>query len=237
MTQPADVIILAAGSGKRMGAGVNKMFLAVKGVPVIYRTLDRFNRSPQIRHIYLVCKTDEQDELEKVIQEYGTIGKLKAIIPGGKERADSVKNALRFYLESKASGIIMIHDGARPFVSSELIDSLLEKVPHDGISIPVLKVFETTRKKEGHKTEVVNRDNLYLTQTPQVFYSDQISDCYFSSSQSNHPFTDDASFFEALGKRVHFVEGEKWNVKLTVSNDIQWAEAILNQFQFLDIQN
>ena len=237
MTQSADVIILAAGSGKRMGAGINKMFLSVKGVPVIYRTLNRFNQSPQIRHIYLVCKRSEQRELEKIIHKNGEIDKLKAIISGGKERADSVRNSLKFYQDSGASGIVMIHDGARPFVSFDLISSLVEEVPFDGIVIPVLKVFETTRKKEISKTEVVNRDNLYLTQTPQVFYSDLINTCYFSPSQPDHQFTDDASFFEALGKSVHFVEGEKWNVKLTVASDIQWAEAILNQFQFLDIQN
>lgn len=218
-----------------MGAGMNKMFLSVKGLPVIYRTLNRFNHSSTIRHIYLVCKPEEENEIRDIIDKNGSIGKLKAIIPGGKERADSVRRALKLYLKSDDRGILMIHDGARPFVSEKLMLSLIENVPKGGIVVPTLKVFETTRKKMAQGTEVVDREHLYLTQTPQVFHSDQIMPCYFSAANTSCVFTDDASFFESQKKPVQFVEGEKWNIKLTVPHDIQWAEAILNQFQFLDI--
>lgn len=232
---PVDVIVLAAGSGKRMNANRNKMFLSVNHIPVIYRTLCQFEKSEKIRHIYLVCKSTEQKILEKLICDNGGCKKLKAILSGGKERADSVRNALNFYQASGADGLLMVHDGARPFVSSELISKLIKASDGNGIVVPVLKVFETTRKKEAEKTSIVDRDHLYLTQTPQVFHSCQINDCYLNSSQLEYVFTDDASFFEAVGKPVKFVEGEKWNIKLTVSSDIEWAEAILNQFQFLDL--
>lgn len=235
--EPVDVIVLAAGRGKRMQAAINKIFLPVAEIPVLYRTLAQFQRCDCIRSIYVVCQAEEKDDIEKVLKQHGALSKFAGFIDGGKERADSVRKALLFYQQKGRSGMIMIHDGARPFFSGELLGRLIQAAGHSAIAVPVQPVVETVRKQRTRDTVVVDRKDLFLAQTPQVFHSDWINPVFFQSSAVDAVFTDDASFFEAAGQPVKMVMGERWNIKITVPEDLAWAAAVLSQFPFLDIEH
>ncbi len=229
-----STIILAAGSGTRMNAGENKLFLKIRGIPILYRTLYRINQFKAIDSIILVCKASEQKTIKDMIRDYGEISKFKDFVQGGKERSDSVNRGLEKVLTAQKNGLVMTHDGARPFISELLIENLIDAVESDSIAIPALKVFETVRKKdELGITSVVDRRFLYTVQTPQVFQVNGIQSCFLDDDKRSLNLTDEASYFEVMGRKVTLVEGEKWNIKLTTPEDITWAEALLEKYQQL----
>jgi 2-C-methyl-D-erythritol 4-phosphate cytidylyltransferase len=225
------VVVLSAGKGRRMEAGINKMYLEINGIPLLYRTLIQFDQIDLIDSIILISHPQEREQIKSMLSSFGTITKLKAIIDGGSERADSVRFGLKEVLNQEVPGIVMTHDGARPFFSRELVNRLLENVADNEIVIPVLQVFETVRSLENDgRTFVLDRNRIYFTQTPQVFMTHMILPCFFPSTTKVKNWTDEASYFESAGKKVRFVEGEKWNIKLTTPEDLIWAEYLLQRY-------
>lgn len=232
----ADIVILGAGKGKRMMSEVNKMFLPIRNVPLLYRTLYRFEISEYINRIVVVLRDEEQEEFNGILNKYGRMTKIVGIVNGGKERADSVRNGLRYLMDHFDTNIIMTHDGARPFVSEKLLKRLISGTNESGICIPVLKVAETVRLKgENNKTKVVNREKLRLTQTPQVFASKYIEECFFGKGVKELMLTDEASYFENKGFEVLMIPGEKWNIKVTNPEDILWSECLMTMNKDLDL--
>lgn len=238
----ADVIVLAAGRGRRMNADRNKMYLSVDQVPIIYRTLRRFDQSRWTSRIFLVCKDEERHTIREILEKYGVINKPTQFVSGGDQRCDSVKNGLQAFLEQSPSRWVMVHDGARPFFSQTLVRNLIDAAATDQISVPVLKMTETLRRRrEDDLTEVIDRDSTFAVQTPQVFSKEMIVPCFFGKTAGGEPLTDEASYFEAAGKKVTMIEGEKWNIKITTREDIRWAECLLKSYpelrqKGLDIQ-
>lgn len=231
-----SVILLAAGSGNRMKANKNKLLLPIKSIPILYRTMHRLNKIQLIDLIILVCKDGEEEQIKKMISNYGEISKIRAIINGGKERSDSVNCGLEKVKSMQQNGIVMTHDGARPFITETLVKRLIESVDEESISIPSQKVVETVRKQEQDgSTTVVDRQHLYTIQTPQVFHVKQIQHCFLNTDKTALNLTDEASYFEVSGKKVTLVEGEKWNIKLTTPEDIAWAEFLLNRYDELKL--
>lgn len=239
MKRKADVVIVGAGKGERMKAGMNKVLLELRGIPIIIRTMMPFSKSECVNRIILVISRDDNKDISKVLKNYGKPEKLEKILFGGESRADSVLVGLK-YLDinrDSSSDVVFVHDAARPFVEEELIKRVLENTGEDSVTVPVLSVQETLRKKTADgRTKVINREELYISQTPQAFKVDMIKECFLGDFRESGNLTDEASYFEILGKNVSIVEGIKKNIKITTKEDMQLAEAILDRFAQLRME-
>lgn len=235
MTQQFDIVVLAAGSGKRMKASVNKMFMKITDLPLLYRTLKSISLCPFINRIFPVINPSDLEEYGSMIQIYGEIDKIGKVLEGGIERSDSVKNALQYIYRHKQSEVLLIHDGARPFITSDLIKKIGAAAMKYGAALPVMKINETVRQKTKNGYIVVNRDDLITAQTPQAFKFDYINECFLSKNADNLELTDDISYIEHFNHPVTTVPGEKWNIKITTPEDVAWAEYLLKTYQNLQI--
>ncbi|MET3699960.1 2-C-methyl-D-erythritol 4-phosphate cytidylyltransferase [Bacillus oleivorans] len=219
------VIIPAAGSGKRMNAGKNKLFLTVQDVPVIIHTLQVFETDSLCKAIYLSINPAERESFELLIKQY-KIKKIKAMVAGGKERQESVYQALKAVNEAD---IVLVHDGARPFIRHSTIRHLVEKADESKAAIVAVPVKDTVKRVEnGQITETVERSSLWAAQTPQAFHMSILKKAYELAERDSFFGTDDASLVERLGVPVAIVEGQYDNIKLTTKEDLYFAEAILN---------
>ena len=232
-----DVVVLAAGKGERMNSSVNKMFHEINGIPVLYRTLARFNEISNVNRIVVIIQEQDRYKYEEMTTRFGAIDKIEAAIQGGQKRSDSVRNGLQYILQSPASDIVMTHDGARPFFSPELVRCLETAVKSRCIAIPALSIFETIRqKKKDQPAKLVDRDTYFIIQTPQVFEVASIDECFLSSKQAFLDLSDEAAYFEEKGYSVDLVKGEKWNIKITTQEDLIWGELLLNGYPELRLK-
>ena len=190
---------------------------------------------PEINRIFPVINARDMDIYRGMIDTFGGIGKIETILEGGKERSDSVKNALHYIYKNKKSEIIFIHDGARPFISSKLITEIGSSALQTGAAYPVMKVCETVRQKVDGKYIIVDREDLITAQTPQAFKFDYIHECFFSKEVDKVELTDDIAYIEYFKHPVATVSGEKWNIKITTPEDVVWAECLLKTNQNLQI--
>ncbi|PMY01433.1 2-C-methyl-D-erythritol 4-phosphate cytidylyltransferase, partial [Pseudomonas sp. MPR-R5A] len=160
------VVIPAAGQGKRMGAGKNKLFLELHNEPVLIHTLKIFERDTNCEGVFLAINPLEELELKETISHYG-ITKVKGYIPGGKERQYSVYNVVKQLTDD---GVILVHDGARPFLQTELITRLVAEAEHaDGAILAVPMKDTVKRAQDGFVHDTIDRSNLWSVQTPQAF--------------------------------------------------------------------
>ncbi|TYR78495.1 2-C-methyl-D-erythritol 4-phosphate cytidylyltransferase [Priestia megaterium] len=223
-----EVIVLAAGKGERMKAGHNKQFLTIRNVPLIIHTLRVFEEDEQCKQIILVVNEKETDYIYQLLREY-PINKVKSIVTGGKERQDSVYNGLQAV---KESNVLLIHDGARPFVKHKDIHHLVQKAIQQKAAVLAVPVKDTIKKVEnGSVIETVERSSLWAIQTPQAFLLSTIKEAHEKAIHDQYTGTDDASLVERLGKKVAIVEGNYDNIKLTTPEDLIYAEAILSKFE------
>ncbi|MBP3038120.1 2-C-methyl-D-erythritol 4-phosphate cytidylyltransferase [Bacillaceae bacterium Marseille-Q3522] len=221
-----QVIIPAAGQGKRMGAGKNKLLLELGQLPVFIHTMRIFENDPSCTKIFLAIHPDDKTELSKLIKKFH-LKKETQIIAGGKERQHSVYNALKHI---SGDGIVLVHDGARPFVDQEYIHRLVDVAGQKGAAILAVPVKDTIKKVSELKvTETVERANLWSVQTPQAFRISLLKEAHKEAEEDSFLGTDDASLIERLGKEVFIVEGDYDNIKLTTPEDLYFAEAILRQ--------
>ncbi|GAE35302.1 2-C-methyl-D-erythritol 4-phosphate cytidylyltransferase [Halalkalibacter akibai] len=221
-----SVVIPAAGQGKRMRAGKNKQFLELKGEPLIVHTLRLFDLDPLCRQIVLVANQDEIAIMQDIRKDY-QIKKVCAVIEGGKERQDSVRNGLNFFREEQ---IVLVHDGARPFVTYDVINKLVRKAEEMGAAICAVPVKDTIKRViDGVVIETQKREELWSVQTPQAFKWSLIIEAHEQANKENMIGTDDASLVEWIGKEVAIVEGDYQNIKLTTPEDLLFAEAILTE--------
>ena len=218
------VIIPAAGSGKRMNAGKNKLFLTVRDVPVIIHTLQVFETDPLCQAVYLPINPAERESFERLIEQYN-INKIKAMVTGGKERQESVFQALKAV---KETDIVLVHDGARPFIRHSTIRRLVEKAKECKAAIVAVPVKDTVKRVENAQiTETVERSSLWAAQTPQAFHISILKQAYEAAERDSFLGTDDASLVERLGVQVAIVEGQYDNIKLTTKEDLYFADAII----------
>ena len=222
-------IVLAAGSGRRMGTEIHKQFLPVCGRPVIYYSLAAFEESDLIDEIILVAGTGEEEFCrEKIVEEYG-FTKVTKIVPGGKERYHSVWNGLK---ETK-DGIVYIHDGARPFVDIEMIIRGYECVKFHRACVAGMPVKDTIKvvDEEGVVKATPDRRTLWLVQTPQVFKTELVKEAYsMLMKQDEIAVTDDAMAVEQMtGCPVKMFQGSYENIKITTPEDLVTAEAFVKR--------
>lgn len=216
-------IIVAGGKGLRMGTDVPKQFLPIDGRPVLMRTIDAFRSVYADIRIILVLPREQQDYWTQLCQQYGFDAPIQ-IADGGDSRFHSVQHGLALVPEEE-KGVVGVHDGVRPFVSSDTIRRCFEGAWQHGAVVPVVPVVETVRQllPEGD-SQTVNRDSFRLVQTPQAFRIDVLKKAYLQPYQKE--FTDDASVVEEMGHSVLLVEGNRSNIKLTTPEDLRLAEAL-----------
>jgi 2-C-methyl-D-erythritol 4-phosphate cytidylyltransferase len=218
-----SVIIVAGGSGSRMGVDLPKQFLELKGKPVLMHTIERFYNYNNNQHIVLVLPQAYIDYWNSLIKEYNFTIK-HSVTTGGATRFNSVKNGLNMI--GNDSDMIAVHDGARPLVSDETIDNCFSMAEEKGAAIPVIDVDDSLRMVTGNGSEHVDRSNYKRVQTPQVFSADVIVKAYDMGYDSK--FTDDASVVEAAGHRIWLADGNIENIKITHKTDMIIAEAIID---------
>ncbi|WP_242224022.1 2-C-methyl-D-erythritol 4-phosphate cytidylyltransferase [Bacillus cereus group sp. BfR-BA-01380] len=222
------LIIPAAGQGKRMGAGKNKLFLQLDDVPIIIHTLRAFEKDEQCRQIILAINERERSYFEELLQTYH-IQKDIQFVQGGNERQDSVYHALMHVREVE---YVLVHDGARPFVTKKMIEDVLQMAKEKGASICAVPVKDTIKKvMHDAVVETVERSPLRAVQTPQGFYVPILLDAHESAKQVDFLGTDDASLVERLSKEVGVVEGSYYNIKVTTPEDLVIAESFLRVLQ------
>ncbi|MGZ6225759.1 MAG: 2-C-methyl-D-erythritol 4-phosphate cytidylyltransferase [Syntrophales bacterium] len=224
-------IIPGAGSSKRMQNNASKQYFLLDGVPVLARTLEIFQRSLAIDEIFLIVPETDIDYAHKHIVDRYAISKVSNILAGGKERQDSVRNGI------DATGIghdiIVIHDGVRPFISEELVNSaVLEAYRSKAVTLGV-PVKDTVKSVDRHGMvmETLNRSHLWLTQTPQAFERSVIKKAYEAAYGDNYYGTDDASLVERIGVKVTMICGSYDNIKITTQDDIMLAEILTRRFK------
>ena len=220
-----SAIVLAGGRGKRMNYHKSKQFIEIKGKPVLVYTLEKFIYNKSIDEVILVLPEDEVDYCKKeVLQKYSL--KVDRIVIGGKERQDSVFNALE---AMEKANIVLIHDGARPFISEKIIEEGIKYANIYGEAAPGVNTKDTIKIKneDNISVDTPDRNTLVAVQTPQCFKYDEIYQCHRKIKEENAIVTDDTSVVERYGHKVYLYEGDYTNIKITTPEDLILAERLI----------
>lgn len=222
-------IVLAAGQGKRMNSAIQKQFLEVKGYPVLYYSLKCFQESSIIENIILVTGKDAIEYCKEEIVNKYNFTKVSAVIEGGKERYDSVYAGL---VACQKCDYVFIHDGARPFISEEILERGLKGVQKTGACVIGMPSKDTVKIADidGYIKETPDRKLVWNIQTPQIFSYDLIKEAHDSIRKKDmSTITDDAMVVEQeTGRKIILAEGSYKNIKITTPEDLLVAEAFLD---------
>jgi 2-C-methyl-D-erythritol 4-phosphate cytidylyltransferase len=226
-----SAVIVAGGSGRRMQAAVKKQYLRLGGIPILGHTLSAFDRIPEIDRIILVVPPADLSYCELQIAAPLKLAHQLRFVAAGASRQQSVRNGLAE--AGAAEGIVLIHDGVRPFVRQSLVQACLAGVKATGACIPAVAVTDTLKKvgSEMVITETVDRQTLWLAQTPQTFNTALIRQAHEAAAERGFRATDDASVVEFLGRAVCVVPGDPDNIKITHPRDLSTAESILARWR------
>ena len=228
---PIYVVIPAAGSGSRMGAGKNKQFLEVGGMPLIVRTLLAFERAARITGYILVTAPDDVDEMNNLIRNFD-LKKIISLADGGSSRQESVLlglRKLRALRPDVTEAIALVHDGARCFISTPIInrcvDTILERHCACGVAVPLKDTIKLTAAN-GKIEKTIDRSRLWAMQTPQGAFFNDLHQAYEHLAQTGEAVTDDLAAMEAAGYETYLVEGDYANIKMTTPEDLVIGEAL-----------
>lgn len=218
-------IVLAGGKGLRMGYSIPKQFLLINDKPMIVQTLEAFNQCQYIDAICLVCLEEYVEEAKSLIKEYG-LNKVTYVINGGATRQESVFEGLKALKENGANDddVVLIHDGARPFVSEKIILDNIRACRQYGSVCTVVKTTDSILiSKDGNLVDdYLNRNELYNCQTPQTFKFKVIYDAHTKAYKKGiNDATDDCVLVKKMNKYVYLVEGERTNLKITNPEDLK----------------
>jgi len=223
-------IIVAAGEGRRIGGEVPKTYLPVCGRPMVLRTLDQFFSAQAIEEVVLVIAADEFLRCETMLRDDSELANRRWILQsGGPTRQQSVKKGLEKI--GSDTDIVVIHDGARPFVSPALIDRCVQASRDKGavvVGVPVRDTIKIVSNDRWVQT-TLSRSSLWAIQTPQVFRKQWIVEAHDRAAREAFEATDDAMLVERIGKPVFVVDGESTNIKITTPEDVWFAEALLRE--------
>ena len=226
MEQPrVGVIIVAGGSGKRMGGPLPKQFALVGGEPILARTINTFRKALPASRIVVVIPAEYIDFWKNLSARFEVA--KHSLVEGGAERFYSVKNGIEAL--SEAVDLIAVQDGVRPFASKELILRAVKCAAENGSAIPVVKAVDSYRVVEGEESHIIDRTPLRIVQTPQIFAAPILRAAY--DTDFRNEFTDDASVVEFLGEKIALCEGEYANIKITSPNDMILGEAIAKEIK------
>jgi len=216
-------VIVAAGSASRM-KGIDKILTPLNGEPLIVHTIRAFQESPFIQEIVVVTRGNLLSQISRLCQQR-SFDKVTMIVPGGETRVHSVMKGLDQV--SRKAKLAAIHDGARPFVTQEMIEKTVRKAHLHHAAAPAIPVKDTIKVAENRiVTETPDRSTLFAIQTPQIFDFDLLRGALQRAMDESLPITDDCSAVEALGMSVYLTEGSDENIKVTTPTDLILAEAI-----------
>jgi 2-C-methyl-D-erythritol 4-phosphate cytidylyltransferase len=220
------VILVAAGKSTRMGSNTDKAFLSLGSRPVIAWSLLAFEQCPMIDQIVLVVRKEQMLAAKSVAQMFG-ISKLRQVVAGGSRRQDSVVNGMREM--APETRIVVVHDGARPCVTPELIEATIKTAKRNGCGVAASRVWDTIKYVERGLTvdRTVDRAKLWAVQTPQAFKVELLQRAYETVEEQKAVVTDEASAVELIGEPVRLVEWSRHNVKITTAEDLPLAAAVL----------
>jgi 2-C-methyl-D-erythritol 4-phosphate cytidylyltransferase len=215
------VVIVAGGTGKRMGGDTPKQFLELAGKPVLMHTIERFRLFSDAIEIITVLPENQLRSWSELQKRY-SFDIPHTLVRGGAHRFLSVKRGLEFV---NSPGLVAIHDGVRPLVKTETIKRCFEEAEKYGNAVPVISPSDSLRLLTGNSNEAVGKMDIKQIQTPQVFNISLIKKAY--RQDYDNSFTDDATVLEKTGERIHLVEGNRENIKITNPEDLFIAQTLL----------
>ncbi len=215
------VIIVAGGQGLRMNTEIPKQFLDLQGKPILMHTIEAFAHYDPTMKILVVLPQEHLDTWSNLCEKNHFTTPHQMVL-GGDTRFESVSHGL---LMIQGEGVVAVHDGVRPLVSTALIGKCFETAEKMGSAIPVCNMVESVRQRVGNGTKSVDRNEFVTVQTPQVFNSIILKMAYKQAQPAN--YTDDASLFEKFGIALTMVEGDRNNIKITEFLDMKLAELLL----------
>ena len=218
------VIIVAGGSGKRMGGEMPKQFLLVSGKPILMHTVESFARVNEDFKFVLVLPEAHFSTWNALVEQYNFTIPL-TLVSGGAERFFSVKNALDYVPEG---ALVAVHDGVRPFASVQTINEAFDVAAEKGAAVPVIDEVDSLRRVLNGASQAVNRSEYKRVQTPQVFQSTILKTAY--NQEFSSFFTDDASVVESIGHTITLTTGNVENIKITTPHELLLAEALINGY-------
>jgi 2-C-methyl-D-erythritol 4-phosphate cytidylyltransferase len=228
MTERVGAVILAAGSGRRMVAKVNKPYLPLGGKPLLYYSFKRFSENPAIDELVAVVREEDRKRLQSDLLDAYRFRLSIRVAIGGPERQDSALAGLEAL--SKKTDLVLVHDGVRPFFSQELIDCLIDAARTHRAALPGLPVRETIREvnKQSMAGPPLDQQRLIITQTPQCYEYALLSDALQRATDVGRYFTDEAGAVLAMmGISASIVPGERRNIKITTAEDLTLAAQLL----------
>ena len=219
-------IIAAAGAGTRMASDRPKQFLLLAGTPVIFHTLKVFEQCDGIDEVIVVLPAEESAGFLSLAGKFG-LRKVARVVPGGTTRADSVKRGL-MAIRAATAEIVAVHDGVRPFVTTDEIDATVAAAQADGAAILVAPVTDTIKQVSTGRVEMtLDRSCLRRALTPQCFRYELLRDAYVNADVSDPSLTDESVLVEKLGHPISVIDGNPRNMKITTVEDLAIAEAML----------
>lgn len=219
-------IITAAGKGTRLPGAVAKQFRPIGSKPLLAWTIDKFEQSASVDAIHLVVSGEDLHYTQESVVDRFKFKKVERIVAGGKTRFDSILCGLRSVPET--ANLVFIHDGVRPLVSIAEIDAVGKQAEAFDAAILAIRQTETLKRVEaGYIIATLDRDKIWVAQTPQVFKYEAIISAYIQALESKREFTDDSSVCEAFGISVRIVEGSTANIKVTTPEDLDLARKLL----------
>lgn len=220
-------VIVAAGRGERVGAGLPKQFLPLRGVPVLVRAVRPFQASPLIDEVVVVVPAETVEQVRRLLRQHG-LSKVTAAVEGGPTRQESVRRGLAAL---GASDLVVVHDGARPLVQQSIIARVVEAAREDGAATAALPATETIKvvDRTGRVDATLDRERVWIVQTPQAFRTAWLVDAHERAPQDGANATDDAGLVERAGYPVRVVLGSPENLKITTGDDLSLAEALLDR--------
>lgn len=227
-TARASAIVAAAGMGTRMGKGVSKQRMALGGKAVLAHAIERICASGVIAECIVVVPPGELSIYKELVMEVRNEGQIPLrCVEGGSDRMTSIRNGLAEI--SETARLVLIHDGARPFVSLDTILRCVEKASDVGAAVAAVAAKDTIKVAgaDGIVESTPDRSRLFQVQTPQVFRRDWLVEAHLAAAQNGWSATDDSALIERLGHKVHLVKGSYFNLKITTPEDMVMAESIL----------
>lgn len=227
MSNHVVAVVPAAGRGARMGGSTPKQFLSLGGIPLLVHTLRTLDSVSAISEIVVVIPDADREYCQLDVVDRFNIKKVAQIVPGGQRRQDSVRHGV-LALQEKAE-IVVVHDGVRPFVSREIVEQAIQSAIQTGASLVAIPMKDTVKRvnENGVVDATLNREQLWLAQTPQVFRYSWLLEAHQMAEEKNIDATDDAGLIEQLGHPVAIVQGSTHNIKITRPEDLALGEAIL----------
>ncbi len=214
------VILAAGGKGLRMDADIPKQFILFNNKPVLFHTIEAFFKFDQNISIIIVLPDNYLNYWQKLVSDFSFDVPHK-VVTGGETRYNSVKNALSFV---ENFDLVAVHDAVRPFITSIFLQKLFYVAQKNGSAVPIVSVSDTIREINESQTKVLRRENIFMVQTPQVFFKEWLINAY--NIQYSDEITDDAMLLEKAGYKLTFVEGLKYNIKITTPEDLFLANCI-----------